>query len=151
MHPVLIKVRKFTILTHRWMGVVFCVLFFMWFVSGIVMMYTDYPVLGNENRVAHLPAIDLLSVKTSVSDALRVTGVRKPEQVILSSLKNRPVYRVRIKGEIKTVFADTGCSSTGEANRRGSVDRHLKISSLPATLEMGVAGRPGSLCIRHYR
>lgn len=32
-------IRKWTMLIHRWMGVVFCVLFLTWFVSGIVMMY----------------------------------------------------------------------------------------------------------------
>jgi len=36
-----IAIRRWVMLTHRWMGVVFCVLFLAWFASGIVMMYQD--------------------------------------------------------------------------------------------------------------
>jgi hypothetical protein len=31
--------RRYSILIHRWMGVGFCVVFAVWFVSGIVLMY----------------------------------------------------------------------------------------------------------------
>ena len=33
------------ILLHRWLGVVFCLLFAMWFATGIVMHFVPFPVL----------------------------------------------------------------------------------------------------------
>src|SRR5271170_1709215 len=38
-----VYLRKFAIFVHRWLGLAFCLLFALWFVSGIVMMYSDYP------------------------------------------------------------------------------------------------------------
>jgi len=32
-------------LTHRWIGIVTCLLFAMWFVSGLVMLYVPFPEL----------------------------------------------------------------------------------------------------------
>jgi hypothetical protein len=43
MRRVIISVKKFAIFCHRWMGVMFCLLFAWWFISGIFMMYTDFP------------------------------------------------------------------------------------------------------------
>ena len=47
-----ITFKKHLILTHRWMGVFFCALFAVWFVSGIVMMYWDFPQVQAEDRLA---------------------------------------------------------------------------------------------------
>ena len=33
------------ILTHRYVGVATCLLFVMWFASGVVMMYVGFPQL----------------------------------------------------------------------------------------------------------
>jgi hypothetical protein len=35
--------KRALIFVHRWMGVLFCLLFLTWFASGIVMMYWQYP------------------------------------------------------------------------------------------------------------
>jgi hypothetical protein len=34
-----VYLRKFAIFVHRWLGLAFCLLFALWFTSGIVMMY----------------------------------------------------------------------------------------------------------------
>src|SRR5262249_31681657 len=47
-----IRVRRYAILLHRWLGVGFCVLFAVWFVSGIVMMYWPYPKVSREMLLA---------------------------------------------------------------------------------------------------
>lgn len=104
----LLKLRKYTMLLHRWMGVVFCLLFLMWFASGIVMMYSSYPVLTAAQRLTHLPVLNPALVRVQPDTALSLAGIAKPEQVVLSSLEGRPVYRVRASGRLTTVFADTG-------------------------------------------
>lgn len=37
---------------HRWMGIVLCLFFAMWFVTGAIMMYVPYPFLGDGARIA---------------------------------------------------------------------------------------------------
>ena len=38
-----IQLCQYAIFCHRWLGVGFCVLFVVWFLSGMVMMYWGYP------------------------------------------------------------------------------------------------------------
>jgi len=39
---------------HRWIGIATCLLFAMWFVSGLVMMYVAFPSLTEGERIAAL-------------------------------------------------------------------------------------------------
>ena len=47
-----VEFRRYAILCHRWMGVALSVLFAAWFVSGIVLMYCEYPVVRARDRLA---------------------------------------------------------------------------------------------------
>ena len=49
--------KRWLFLTHRWLGIALCLLFAMWFASGVVMMYVGYPKLTAQERLAHLPAL----------------------------------------------------------------------------------------------
>ena len=49
-------------LLHRWLGVAFCLLFAMWFASGIVMHFVPFPALTEAERFAGLAPIDLAGV-----------------------------------------------------------------------------------------
>ncbi len=40
------RTRRWLYITHRWIGIVTCLLFAMWFVSGVVMMYVAFPNLS---------------------------------------------------------------------------------------------------------
>jgi hypothetical protein len=106
------------------MGVAFCLLFLMWFVSGIVMMYCQYPVISNSDRLEHLPILHAESICRNPDEALRAARISQPEQAVLTSLMGRPVYRFRRGSNISTVFADTGALFSGlsepEARRTAS-------------------------------
>jgi len=39
------RLKRWLYLTHRWIGIVTCLLFAMWFVSGLVMLYVPFPEL----------------------------------------------------------------------------------------------------------
>ena len=67
--------RRVLIYTHRWLGIAGCVVFLVWFVSGIVMMYARMPRLTAEERLARLPTLDLTHVTVSPADAARAAGV----------------------------------------------------------------------------
>jgi uncharacterized iron-regulated membrane protein len=39
------RLKRWLYLTHRWIGIATCLLFAMWFVSGLVMLYVPFPEL----------------------------------------------------------------------------------------------------------
>ena len=43
--------RRTLIVVHRWLGVVLCLIFLLWFPSGIGMMYWDFPSVGRADRL----------------------------------------------------------------------------------------------------
>jgi len=51
-------IKQALIFVHRWLGVVLCLLFLLWFPSGFVMMYWDYPSVKLADRLAHASPLD---------------------------------------------------------------------------------------------
>jgi hypothetical protein len=98
--------QKWLILTHRYLGIPLGVLFVVWFVSGIVMMYTgDMPRLTPELRFERLPAIDLGRIALAPAAAARRALLSPtPRRALLLTVMGRPAYRF----DGVTVFADTG-------------------------------------------
>jgi hypothetical protein len=97
--------KRFLIFVHRWVGVALCVLFLIWFPSGIGMMYWGYPDVTEADRLERAPALDPGSVRLSAAEAYAMLGLEgSPDGVILTSFDGRPVYRFA-EG---SVYADTG-------------------------------------------
>jgi hypothetical protein len=113
-----VAVRRVLIYTHRWLGICGCVLFIIWFASGIVMMYARMPQLTADERLAHLAPVDLSVARVGIADAARGQSI---DRVVVSMLAGRPVYRFLIRGAWTTVFADTGEPLTG-VDRERSLD-----------------------------
>lgn len=104
-----ILIRKYAILCHRWMGVVFCVLFAAWFLSGIVLMYWEFPVVAGHERLAHLPPLDASRIQVPPEQAFqKLDTAMAPSQVWISMLGNRPVYRFQYGRSQRLVYADNG-------------------------------------------
>src|SRR5512138_1893757 len=101
--------KKALIFVHRWLGVVLCLLFLLWFPSGIGMMYWPYPSVTAADRLAHAPALDRAKITVSPFDAYGVLGIDEPpSSVRLCTFDGRPVYRFRTgRFEEHIVFADT--------------------------------------------
>ena len=53
------------IVVHRYLGLVFCLIFLIWFASGIVMVYKRLPEFSAEERLVRLPPLDTTAVKLS--------------------------------------------------------------------------------------
>ena len=65
------------VVLHRWLGVAFCLLFAMWFASGIVMHFVPFPSLAEAERIAGLPVIDLPAVRHGPAEAVAVSGTQR--------------------------------------------------------------------------
>lgn len=102
-----LQLRKFVILCHRWLGTVFCLLFLMWFLSGVVLMYWDYPLVGERERLEREKPLDPQSVRVSPLQASAALGSSfTPDLVRMALLDGRPVYRFQIGGSQSMVYAD---------------------------------------------
>jgi hypothetical protein len=70
LHP-----KRWLYLTHRWLGIVLCAFFAMWFVSGVVMMYVGYPKLTQAERLQHLPPLGDGAALLAPRQALDAAGL----------------------------------------------------------------------------
>jgi uncharacterized iron-regulated membrane protein len=57
------QLKRWLYLTHRWVGIVTCLLFAMWFVSGLVMLYVPFPELKPSEWLAGQQPIAWSEVK----------------------------------------------------------------------------------------
>jgi uncharacterized iron-regulated membrane protein len=97
-------------LTHRWVGIGLCLLFAMWFFTGIVMIYVPFPNLDPAERYAGLEPIDGTRVKVELGAALAAAGIESaPQRVRMTTVLGRPAFHLLPQdGGWITVFADTG-------------------------------------------
>lgn len=88
--------KRWLYLVHRWLGVLLCSVFALWFVSGIVMMYVGYPKLTPAERLEHLPPLRGVPIALEPAQALQAAGLQSPLQELRLALASggRPVYVV---------------------------------------------------------
>jgi hypothetical protein len=97
------------IVVHRYLGVAFCLIFLIWFASGIVMVFKRMPEFSQEERLARLPPLDVSAIKLTPVQALEAAMLQSPPQrVLLTSYRDRPVYRLGLEFGSISVFADDG-------------------------------------------
>jgi uncharacterized iron-regulated membrane protein len=97
-------------LWHRYFGIALCLLFAIWFVSGIAMMYVRMPILFPADRFAYLPPFDPVAVRLTPAEAAETAGLTEPpRRMRLVSLLDRPIYFFLPRGERwRGVYADSG-------------------------------------------
>lgn len=81
-------VKRWLYLIHRWIGIASCLLFVIWFASGLVMIYMPYPSLTQVERMAHLEPITWSAVTSLPSSA---KGLRS---IALEMHDGHPVWRL---------------------------------------------------------
>ena len=101
-------IKRSLIFIHRWLGIALCVVFLLWFPSGIGMMYWTFPDVSRGDRLERSPALDASAIKLSPAEALKALGVDDPGQIRLNTFDGRPVYRIGGFGGQSIVYADTG-------------------------------------------
>jgi uncharacterized iron-regulated membrane protein len=82
------------VLLHRWLGVGFCLLFVMWFASGIVMHFVPFPALTEAARFTGLPPIDVSRVRHGPNEAVVASHIEDARRVRLIQRTDGPVYIV---------------------------------------------------------
>ncbi|HEY1239516.1 MAG TPA: hypothetical protein VGF16_03120 [Bryobacteraceae bacterium] len=92
------------------MGAMFCLPFAWWFVTGMFMMYWDYPEVREADRLERAQALDGSRVRVAPQEALtRLNAGQVPRSVQLQMFDGRPVYRFGFGyGDQRLVHADDG-------------------------------------------
>ena len=85
---------KALVLLHRWLGVGFCLLFAMWFASGIVMHFVPFPSLTEAERFAGLLPIDVSQLQHGPNEAVVASHIKDARRVRLIQRDDGPVYIV---------------------------------------------------------
>jgi PepSY-associated TM region len=101
--------KRTLIFLHRWLGVALCLLFLVWFPSGIAMMYWDFPGVTDEARVLHAAPLGASHVRIAPAQAWAALGeAGAPLRARLVLFDGRPLYRFQTHGGDEGVYADTG-------------------------------------------
>jgi len=101
------------------------VLFAWWFLSGIFMMYVDFPEVKDSDRLARAQEIDASRVRlTGAAAWARVNTPGEPDDARLLMYDGRPAYSFRLGRERAVVYADSG-----EAQRTFSAAQNLRLAA----------------------
>ncbi|MGZ5126220.1 MAG: hypothetical protein ACXWC1_25875 [Burkholderiales bacterium] len=93
------------VLIHRWLGVAFCLLFSMWFATGVVMHFVPYPTLTEAERVGGLGPIAAGSLRNGPAAAVTVAGIHDATRVRLLSRPDGLVYLMQGGAIVRAVHA----------------------------------------------
>jgi len=104
------RLKRWLYIGHRWLGIGSCLLFAMWFLSGLVMLYVPFPALGDAERLAGLSPIDWALVRDVPGPGLRAADVAEPPRTMVLEMRGAlPVWRLRgTAGDELTVSALDG-------------------------------------------
>jgi len=132
------------VMLHRWLGVATCLLFAMWFASGIVMHFVPYPALSEAERIAGMAPLDRGSLSHGPADAVAASRIAAATRVRLLQRIDGAVYVVSAGPAVKAVrAADLADGAVGSsqlalaiakdyARRRGSGAPSAQVIALTA-------------------
>ena len=101
--------KRTLIFVHRWLGVVLCLVFLIWFPSAIGIMYWDFPDVGRADQIAHAPPLDASKIRLTPAEAFATLRMDDPPfDARLATFDGRPVYRFGTTLGDAIVYADTG-------------------------------------------
>ena len=127
---------------HRWLGIGFCLLFAMWFATGIVMHFVPFPALTEAERAAGLLPIDPARVARGPAEAIDASHVADATSVRLRQRSDGPVYLVTGRSGVNAIHATdlTTAPVTSEPLARSIATDHARRRGLSAA-DAGLAER----------
>ena len=96
-------IKRWILLGHRWLGIGMCLLFFLWFLSGMVMMYVGHPKLTWQERLEPLSPLEASQPLLSPADAFRQAGIHGTvtDLRLANARAGQPVYIAQVRPDSK--------------------------------------------------
>lgn len=89
------KFQQTIITIHRWLGILACIYFVIWFVSGVVLAYVRWPAMDPAEKLTMLKQVDWNQVQVMPDKALAAAGMSEfPRDLRLEMSGGKPVYRI---------------------------------------------------------
>jgi hypothetical protein len=88
------SVTRLLVWVHRWAGIVLCLFFSAWFVSGAIMIYVPFPSLSHEAALARAREVDPSQITISPLAATRGAGSHAIERLRLVDINGEATYLV---------------------------------------------------------
>jgi hypothetical protein len=145
-----VSLKRWLFLLHRWLGVALCLLFALWFFSGMVMMYVGYPKLTEAERLGHLPALSAAPVLLAPQEALHKAGVTQPLAELRLNMGSvgRATYLATPLGARAAIAID---AATGRPLEPTSAEAALATARHYAAAEPSYAGTVAEDAFTHTR
>jgi hypothetical protein len=99
---------RYVYLLHRWLGIACCLLFAMWFATGMVMHFVPFPTLTAEESLAGMAPIATDRVHVSPEQARQAASTAADAQARLAMRGARPQYVFTQESGLAAVYADSG-------------------------------------------
>jgi hypothetical protein len=127
---------------HRWWGVFFCLLFAMWFASGIAMHFVPFPARSDPAHFAGSVPIDPDRIAHGPAEAVAASGIHDALRVRLVGRSDQPIYLISGPSQVRALRAldlgDAGIRSEqaardiaiAGARQRGLDPSHAGATSL---------------------
>lgn len=151
------SLRRQVFRSHRLLGACAGGLFVMWFLSGIVLIYSGgMPYIRTAERQRLAAPLDPATVTITPQQAAAAAGKPSPGSVSLSVLLGRPVYRI----DDQLVYADDGQrrGPLSEPEARALAAEHvglapaqLRLRAEQHTVDQWTLSKRGALPLYRYR
>lgn len=111
--------KRWLYVFHRWTGIILCLFFAIWFLSGLVMLYVSFPSFRAPERVATAAPIDWAQVRVGPDRALARLGQADfPAEMRLDMVGGEPLYIFATEHGRRAVSARTGAEMLSVDARR---------------------------------
>jgi len=120
------KLNRWLVQTHRWIGIVLCLFFAMWFMSGMVLMYVPFPSLTQQQRLQDALDVTSSSLLVSPAQAIATAGRHTLDRLRIINRDGRPVYVLHPGNEsVVAIDARTGQVADLDAAEAERIAKHF--------------------------
>ena len=138
------KTIRYSVIIHRYLGIVFGFVILLWCMSGFVMMFVQYPSLNSEERLGYMAPLDLSLCcevpKTSLINQSQF------ESFVMEQRPYGPQLKLNFEDEVRRFDASTGALITGSSREA----RSIYANKIATTAEAGPARSLGQVEINQW-
>ncbi|WP_230599111.1 PepSY domain-containing protein [Xanthomonas albilineans] len=122
---------------HRWLGVLLCLSFMVWFSSGMVMLFVPFPSLPDTARWSHSEPLALAQVR--IAPAMALAHSHSDAGLRLLSVAGQPRYVIAQDAQLRSLDGRTGAPlgllSATQAHLVAARFGHAPVRRLTGPLE----------------